>query len=133
MMRYTLAVMLFSVLMISCSLGTLAPDISSADRVEEDWQLSIATADFDANSPQITTCMSPGAINSSPFLIFNLNYRNYPAFSAGGLQVKVWNGGQVVASSSQASGQLQNDNETITWTQRMSLSGGNVNFKVLSG
>jgi hypothetical protein len=132
-MRRTLTILLLAALPISFALGTSAVVAPAADRVEEDWQLVISTPDPSTNSPQITMTMKPGNDTSYPNMIFNVNYQDYPSFTSGGLQMKVWQGNQVAASSSQGSGQLQTNNETITWTQRMSLSGGNLNFKILSG
>jgi len=103
------------------------------DRIEEDWQLVIATPDPDLDGPQISTAMRADGNDSSPVVIFNLNYRDYPGYQPGGLQVKVWNNDQVDTASSQGTAQCQTNNETITWTQRMSMSGGNVNYQILSG
>ena len=132
-MRRTFTILLLAALPISFALGTSAVVAPAADRVEEDWQLVISTPDPSTNSPQITMTMKPGNDASYPNMIFNVNYQDYPSFISGGLQMKVWQGNQVAASSTQGSGQLQTNNETITWTQRMSLSGGNLNFKILSG
>ena len=49
------------------------------DRIEEDWELVIGIPDTQANGPQITCTMSPsGDLTASPFVAFDLNYREYP-------------------------------------------------------
>jgi hypothetical protein len=104
------------------------------DQVEEDWQLVVATPDFEGVGPQITTSMSAGAdLTSVPWVAFDLNYREYPYFRAGGLQLQAWSGAQLLTTSSEGSGQFNVPNETITWTQRMSVSGGTMTYSLLNG
>jgi hypothetical protein len=106
------------------------------DQVEEDWVLVIGTPSADEVGPQITTCMSPLSDGSTPFVALDLNYRDYPLFLSGGLQAKVYSGknGSVLSSSSQRDDLLQTTGESVTWTQRMSLSGGNtVNYTIVNG
>jgi hypothetical protein len=104
------------------------------DRVEEDWQLVIDSADVEGVGPQVTTCMSPnGDIINTPFVAFDMNYREYPSFSPGGMQIQVWSGDELLNIATQGTGQFQTDNETITWTQRMSVAGGSINYAVVNG
>jgi hypothetical protein len=83
--------------------------------------------------PQITTVMSPVGDGSSPFFAFDMNYREYPVFFPGGMQIQVWSGKRVTDTSSQGTALFNNSGESITWTQRMSISGGNVNYAVDNG
>jgi len=106
---------------------------AAADRIEEDWELVIATPDPAVTCPQITTTMMPDASDPTTVLSFNLNYREAPTFYAGGVQVKILNGDWVLAAADQGSAQFATNNELVTWTQRMSLAGGMVRFKVASG
>jgi hypothetical protein len=62
-----------------------------------------------------------------------MNYREYPNFTAGGMQVQVWSNNSVVSTSTQGTNQFQTSNETVTWTQRMSLSSGSLNYAVENG
>jgi hypothetical protein len=107
--------------------------VSIANRVEEDWQIVIANPDPVAVGPQITTCMSPTGDPSDTFVAFDLNYRDYPSFSPGGLQVKVCKGETVSDSDSQGSDIAFTPNESITWTQRMSLSLGSLSYSICNG
>ena len=73
------------------------------DKVEEDWQVVIATPDITGVAPQITTCMSPLSDVSTTFVAFYLNYSQNPSFQAGGLQVQVWSNDQPLTNSPQGS------------------------------
>jgi hypothetical protein len=103
------------------------------DTIEEDWQLVVAAPDVPGVGPQITTVMSPTGNMSDPFVAFDLNYREYPNFTAGGLQVQVWSSNAVTATASQGSAQFQTANETVTWTQNMSLSAGSITYSISNG
>lgn len=106
---------------------------ATANRIEEDWSVVVASYDTDGVGPQITTSMSPVSDNSTPFVAFDLNYREYPGFSAGGMQTQVWSGANLAGYATQGTGQLQNNNETITWTQRMTLGSGSITYLILNG
>jgi hypothetical protein len=111
---------------------TTSPTI---DRVEEDWQLVIASPNPDEVGPQITTCMSPVSDGSTSFFALDLNYRDYPSYQAGGMEAAVISNtdGSVAGYSTQGDKVLGTANETITWTQRMSLSGGTLSYSVVNG
>jgi hypothetical protein len=125
------------------ALSTMAFPISAIDaqqppvvpnQVEEDWQLVIGTPDVIGVGPQITTSMSPVSDDSTPFAAFDLNYREYPNFQTGGMQIQVWSGDNVLSTSSHGSNQFTTAGETVTWTQRMSIaSGGNVTYQIVNG
>jgi hypothetical protein len=104
------------------------------DQVEEDWQLVIGTPDVIGVGPQITTSMSPVSDNSTPFAAFDLNYREYPNFQAGGMQIQVWANDDVQSTATHGTNQFATAGETVTWTQRMSLaSGGTVTYRIVNG
>jgi hypothetical protein len=94
----------------------------NVDRIEEDWELVIANPSPTEEGPQVTTTMSPVGDNNRLFFAFNLNYRANP-FRAGGLQVEAYMGGATpVAQDTQRTAQCQVANETVRWTQRLTLS-----------
>jgi hypothetical protein len=104
------------------------------DRVEEDWQMVIGSPETLANGPQITTTMSPYGTNASgPFIAFDMNYREYPSYVPGGLQIQVWSGENLVALSGQGHEQLNTQNEAISWTQRMAYSSGQISYAIVNG
>ncbi len=115
--------------------GSLAPRDATPviDRVEEDWELVIRSTDVTAAGPQITTTMCPGPIEDHPDVNFNLNYRDRPTFQPGGLQIQVFDGTQFLALVTSKTESLATDGETITWTQRLSVSGGMVNYSIETG
>jgi len=70
---------------------------------------------------------------SAPSAVFSLNYQDFPNFVPGGLQARIVRGDATLASSVQGSAQFQTAGETITWTQRLTLSGGTLYFKITNG
>ena len=106
---------------------------TAPDAVEEDWVLVVGTPDPQGVGPQITTAMSPVSDNSTPFVAFDIDYVEFPSFSPGGMQLQVWSGETVLATASQGNALFNTPGETVSWTQRMSLSGGNVNYTINNG
>jgi hypothetical protein len=104
------------------------------DQVQEDWQLVIGTPDIVGVGPQITTSMSPVSDNSTPFTAFDMNYREFPSFQAGGMQIQVWSGNDVLDTATEKTEQFSTPGETITWTQSMSIGqDGTVTYRVMNG
>jgi hypothetical protein len=105
------------------------------DQVEEDWVLVIGSPNADEVGPQITTCMSPVSDGSTPFFAFDMNYRDYPSYRAGGMVTEVNSNtdGSVLDYSTQGDQKLQTAGEAISWTQRMSLSGGKATYVIVNG
>jgi hypothetical protein len=135
-MRRTISktVNLLAAIALACPLGYAQTSPGPINRVEEDWQLVISSPNPDEVGPQITTCMSPVTDGSTPFVAFDLNYIDYPDFQPGGLQAKVYSGGNVTSAASQGSALFQTPNETITWTQRMRCSSANtVSYTIVNG
>jgi hypothetical protein len=132
-MTRKLTILLSAASTLGLMLGASFQSTPQPDRVEEDWQLVIATPSTNNTCPQVLTWMSPTGVKTDPGLVFKLNYRDQPSYQDGGLSAQIWQGSQFVSNSDQGSAQLNTSNETITWTQRMSLSGGSLSFKVLSG
>jgi len=130
-----------SMLTVAASLGMAQQQAPPApDQVEEDWQVVVANPDPVSIGPQITTCINPNSDPAGAFVTFYLNYQDYPSWSPGGLQVKAYGAASDPASApplldtaSQGSGVCETQGETITWTQRLSLSGGNLNYNAVNG
>ncbi len=109
----------------------LAADIV---RVEETWELQVATPDSASDAPQITCLVSPVNGIGSIHAAFELNQRSLPAFSPGGMQLQLWNGESPVSHVEGAATRvLDQSDETITWTQVMEVSGGTLRFSVAGG
>ena len=110
------------------------------DQVEEDWQAVVATPDVLGVGPQMTMVMSPNSDPTAAFVTFYLNYRDYPSWQPGGLQLKAYGAASgpstappLLDTDTQGTEVCSTSGETITWTQRMSLSSGSVNVNVVNG
>lgn len=127
--------MRFSVLI--ATLVLLSPvvprNVEPIDRVEEDWELVVEHPDVPAAGPQITTTMRPSSEVACPVVNFNLNYRDRPSFQPGGLQVQVWDGDLNAGLATDQTALLQTVDETISWTQRMTISAGTIEYEIRAG
>src|SRR5205823_5005504 len=70
---------------------------------------------------------------STPFFVFNLNYRESPSFAPGGIEVQLWSGDQMLSASTKGTALLSTTGETITWTQTIKLASGSISFAIDSG
>jgi hypothetical protein len=135
-MRRGLATLLTTAIILGTAplagLAFQAPD-QAIDAVEEDWELVIETPDPLEAGPQVTTSMRPDAGEESLFIDFDLNYREYPEFHPGGLQIQVWSGDDCTQTATQGDEQLEMAGETINWTQRMSVSAGTLTYTISNG
>jgi hypothetical protein len=105
----------------------------SVARVEEDWQLVVNSPDLDNNGPQVTCVITPGNV-ANGYCALDLNYSTQPDYAPGGVQMHVWNPTTpIVTKNLNARGQLQQQNETITWTQSMTLTDNLLIFQVVNG
>ena len=103
-------------------------------RVEEDWELVVAVPAPARFAPQITTTMSPIGHLGTVRALFTLNLRNRTPDRAGGMRLQVWiRTSPVIAKRSHVGTLLHYSNETITWTQVMSLDRGTLRFAVIHG
>ena len=108
----------------------MAADVA---RVEEDWELVVNQPDVDVNGPQVTCVISPLTADDA-YCAFDINYRTQPGYSPGGLQLHVWDpNSPIVTCDFPQTGLMQQANETVTWTQTMSLSDGVLSFAVTNG
>jgi len=103
-------------------------------RVEEDWELQVATPDPGSDAPQVTCLFSPTGDVRSVHAAFELNQRSLPSFSPGGLQLQLWNG-EVPQGRAQAAatGIMGQPDEIVRWTQSMEIVGGVLKFAVTGG
>ena len=84
--------------------------------------------------------MSPNSDPTAAFVTFYLNYRDYPNWQPGGLQLKAYGAASDPSSApplldtdTQGTEVCSTSGETITWTQRMSLSSGSLKVNVVNG
>jgi hypothetical protein len=128
-----LALLASALLTISAGAAIAQTSTPVPDQVEEDWQLVIANPDLSGNGPQITSCMSPVGDGSTPFVAFDMNYREFPVYQPGGMQLQAWSGKKVLATSSFIGPLFNTAGETLTWTQRMGVANGTVSYQIANG
>lgn len=119
----------------ACLAAAVTTTATAADvaRVEEDWQLVVNQPDANLDGPQVTCIISPASVDLA-YCALDLNYNTQPNYSSGGLQMHLWNPDQpIVVGDFPASGTMQQANETVTWTQTMSLKNGVLSFAVKNG
>jgi hypothetical protein len=107
---------------------------SNVVQVEEHWELRISQPETDRSAPQTTMVMSPTDNLVGAYFLFTLNHVTAPGFEAGGLQVQLWDGDNVVQESvSTEIGALGHNDEVIRWTQRMTVNDGTLTFQIVDG
>lgn len=114
--------------------GPIASGQSHLVRVEEDWELKVATPDVDSNSPQVVCTMTPTPGLDDLYMTFEVNHRSDSYYVAGGVNLLIWRGERhVTTRSTQNIAALALDGETITWTQSLEVKDGLLTFEVLNG
>ncbi len=102
--------------------------------VEEHWELCVGQPTPERSSPQASMVMSPSPELDGLFFLFTLNHLSTPNFVPGGMQVQMWNGDESIQTQNgPKSGTLYQDDELVTWAQRLEVSEGFVTFQILNG
>lgn len=114
-----------------------APVLAQSNKVvsvEEHWELQLSQPDSERSAPQVTMVMSPKHDVSGTHFLFTLNHVSLPDYQPGGMQVQAWDGDSLsdekVGSTSAA---LQSTNETVRWTQKLSVHDGTLTFQIVDG
>jgi hypothetical protein len=111
--------------------------VSSAEdivRIEEHWELTVGGPVPNRSAPQVTMTMSPTGDLECHYFVFTLNHATHPEYTAGGSQVQHWHNEEHVQSQSGPAGDvLFHDDETIRWTQRLTLQDGTITFEIADG
>jgi hypothetical protein len=126
-----------AVIAATVTASSLTAQVNGTDvyRIEEDWQLVIDTPDTNLVVPQVTCTISPADMNTA-YCAFDLNFHSQPDWSPGGLQVHTWDPSDPIEFSNSTHTELMNTaNETVTWTQTMTLDPNlnTVRFQVVNG
>ena len=126
-----------AVIAATVTASSLTAQVNGTDvyRIEEDWQLVIDTPDTNLVVPQVTCTISPLDMNTA-YCAFDLNFHSQPDWSPGGLQVHTWDPSDPIEFSNSTHTELMNTaNETVTWTQTMTLDPNlnTVRFQVVNG
>ncbi|MBI2480844.1 MAG: hypothetical protein HYV60_20120 [Planctomycetia bacterium] len=74
-------------LLVLSTLPGFASEPVTVVRIEEDWELVVASPDSNSTAPQVSCTISPLSHVDSIHAAFELNHQSQPEFSAGGLQL----------------------------------------------
>ena len=103
-------------------------------RVEEDWEMVVGEPDPGRDAPQVTCVISPLGNVGSLYATFELNQQGLPTFTAGGLQLQIWDGEAPLSDRGfPNNAMLAQPGETVRWTQCMEVDDGSLNFEITNG
>lgn len=103
-------------------------------RVEEDWELVVATTDSNSTSPQVSTAFSPWGNVEGHYATFEINHQSAPNFESGGLHLQIWNSDDIQDTVCHGVDAVMDSNgEVVRWTQRIRLEDGRLYFSVRNG
>jgi hypothetical protein len=126
-----------SAVLCTGTVGVGVPVLAESSRVvsvEEHWELQVAEPDLGRSAPQTTMVMSPTSDLSGKHFLFTLNHWSAPDYAAGGMEIQLWDGdGSAQATASNKFAAFANSNETVTWTQRLSVHDGVLKFEIADG
>jgi hypothetical protein len=129
-----LVAVVFSSVWQFASSAAIAEGTTTILRVEEDWELVIGTPNPNSVSPQITCVFAPTGNFNSLSGVFELNHQSQPKFAVGGLHIHVWKGEfPLTIKSSHGLNVMSHGNETVRWTQAMTLVNGHLVVEVSDG
>jgi hypothetical protein len=130
----TLFILSFAAIALSAMPALSASPAQNIMAVDEHWELVIGTPSPNADAPQITCVISPNDSVDFIHAAFIVNHHDTPEFTAGGLQLQIWDGESMMASQRAPNeAVLSHPGEKITWTQRMRIHEGNLIFEVVDG
>jgi hypothetical protein len=111
-----------------------ATDGVNVVRIEEDWELIVATPEVSSNSPQVVCAMSPSGGDDGDYMAFELNHQSQPGYATGGLHLHAWEGEHLLSSAhTQESTSMLHNQEQVTWTQTMTLANGMLVYEIVQG
>lgn len=116
--------------------GLAAGGLSAQDlvRVEEDWELVVATPDSNSAGPQVACTMSPFGNIDGTYFTLEINHQSVPYWAPGGLTLHQWAGESLVQSMNRSDRSvMQTSDERVTWTQALYVHDGDLTFQVKSG
>ncbi|HOB76757.1 MAG TPA: hypothetical protein PKG54_19775 [Phycisphaerae bacterium] len=102
-------------------------------RVEEDWLLVLNEPSDEVEAPQFYTTMSPGGNLDWYYAVVIWNYREFPEYAPGGLQLQSWLGDIRLNRRSVGDRLLSTTAEAITWTQVLETDGIQLTFEITNG
>jgi hypothetical protein len=126
-----------AVLAVGMSLAAAATALGESSKVvsiEEHWELQLSQPDSERSAPQVTMVMAPKNDISGTHFLFTLNHVTLPSYQPGGMQVQAWEGEDLSdAKAGSNSAALENSNEAVRWTQKISIQDGTLTFQIVNG
>lgn len=102
--------------------------------VEEHWELTVGGPVPNRSAPQVTMTMCPTDNLDCHFFVLTLNHWSDPDFAPGGVQVQHWHGDEIVSTHpGPAEDTLEYDDETVCWTQRLTVEDNTLTFEIVDG
>jgi hypothetical protein len=118
----------------ACLVTPVRADNPKVLEVEEHWELQLGLPDTDLGAPQATMVMSPSGDLNGAYFVTTLNYQSTPDYQSGGVQVEEWNSGGLVSSGAgMSTGVLNQPEDVIRWTQKLTLHDGQLSYQVTDG
>lgn len=98
--------------------------------VEEDWELHLDTPNLTKNTPQWLTHFR---IDGDTFILTTFNYREFPAHDPGGIQMQLWDAGNLVDTVDVTLNSLDVSGDVVKWTHVYTIKGGKTLEMKLTG
>ncbi len=106
---------------------------SPVAKVEEDWRLVLNEPNGLLNAPQFHTAISPLGGVDGPHVLITWNYQDAAEAIPGGIQMQGWDGDNMEQAKDLGDGVLSQVAESVTWTQRMSMTSSGVRVRIVDG
>jgi hypothetical protein len=106
-----------------------ADESTDITKVEEYWELDLHFPDAARGSPQLNFLISPTGSANGIYAVFIVNQRDG---AIGGLQLQLWNGDSLLASSSFSdTSALGTAEEKLSWKTRVSIDQGTLTVEIV--
>lgn len=105
-----------------------APLPSDSYQVQEDYKLQLDTPNLVKNTPQFVTCFN---IDSDTFIVVTFNFRDQPVHDPGGIQIQLWDQGNLVDTVDVTLNSLNVSGDTVTWTQKYKINQGKLEMSIV--
>ena len=105
-----------------------AAPTSNAMVIEEEWKLVLDTPNTTGDSPQFCTSFDLG---NGSYFVTTWNFRTWPSYVAGGIQLQVWDNGEMINAATVNLAELNVNGDTITWTHVYRVQGTDVDMRIV--
>jgi hypothetical protein len=127
--RAALIALAAAALLLAPPPGQARHRLGSIVKIEQDWVLVVSSPSANRCSPQLFFQLYPDS-GSDYRCQFLVNYCDQPSFSAGGVQIQVWQNNTVLDGKDNNPNQavLTAENETVSFTLTMEIVGSQLRF-----